>query len=202
MKITKIEPQKNSNRVNIYIDGEFAFSIFKEIQYKYNLMEDREIDKKFINEVLLKEERLKAKNKALSLLSYRQRTSKEITDKLTKEGFSKETINETIEFLKEYKLIDDLAFAKSFMEAKVKKYGPNKIKYDLYKKGIPKDIIHEVLNDYTSSDEYAQALELAKKKIKSYKGEDKKSKYRKLGSFLQRKGFSYECILKVLKDLI
>ncbi|NLX62558.1 MAG: recombination regulator RecX [Tissierellia bacterium] len=202
MKITKIEAQKNIERVNIYIDGEFAFGLAKEIQLKYGLSEDMEIDKNFIDEVLLAEERLKAKDKALRFLSYRQRSYKEVLDKLKKEGFSQEIINSTMDFLKNYKLIDDLCFARNFMmdKSNINKYGPVRIKYELYNKGIPENIIDQVLEEY--DDEYSVALELAKKKIKSYKNDDKNAIYRKLGGFLQRRGFSYECISKILRELV
>lgn len=202
MKITKIEPQRNSERVNIYINGEFAFGLMREIQYKYGLREDTEVDKQFIDEILLEEEWLKSKDKALRFLSYRQRSHKEIEDKLKKEGFSQQIINRTIEFLKSYNLIDDLTFAKNFMTDKsnINKYGPERIKYELYMKGIPEDIINKVMDEY--DDEYSVALELAKKKIKSYKDDDRNAIYRKLGGFLQRKGFSYECISKILRELV
>ena len=161
-----------------------------------------EIDKRFIEEVLLEEEKLKAKNKALKFLSYRQRSEKEVVDKLKKEGFSQEIIDKTVEFLKGYNLIDDLNFAKNFVmdKSNINKYGPERIKYELYMKGIPESIINKVLKDY--DDEYSVALELARKKINSYKNDNKSAIYRKLGGFLQRRGFSYECILKVLRELV
>ncbi len=202
MKITKIEGQKNIERVNIYIDREFAFGLTKEIQLKYGLYEGMEIDKRFIEEVLLEEEKLKAKNKALKFLSYRQRSEKEVVDKLKKEGFSQEIIDKTVEFLKGYNLIDDLNFAKNFVmdKSNINKYGPERIKYELYMKGIPESIINKSLEYY--DDEYSVALELARKKINSYKNDNKSAIYRKLGGFLQRRGFSYECILKVLRELV
>lgn len=202
MRITRIEPQNNSERVNVYIDGEFAFGLMREIQYKYGLSENMEVDREFIDEVLLEEEWLKAKDKALKFLSYRQRSQKEIEDKLKKEGFSDEIIEKTVDFLKSYNLIDDIAFAKNFMmdKSNINKYGPERIRYELYMRGISKDIIDEVLEDY--GDEYSIALDLAKKKVKSYKGNDRNAIYRKLGTFLQSKGFSYECISKVLRELV
>ncbi|HHV45848.1 MAG TPA: hypothetical protein GXX53_02900 [Tissierellia bacterium] len=202
MRITRIEPQNNSERVNVYIDGEFAFGLMREILYKYGLSEDMEVDREFIDEVLLEEEWLKAKDKALKFLSYRQRSQKEIEDKLKKEGFSDEIIEKTVDFLKSYNLIDDIAFAKNFMmdKSNINKYGPERIRYELYMRGISKDIIDEVLEGY--GDEYSIALDLAKKKIKSYKGNDRNAIYRKLGTFLQSKGFSYECISKVLRELV
>lgn len=202
MRITRIEPQNNSERVNVYIDGEFAFGLMREILYKYGLSEDMEVDREFIDEVLLEEEWLKAKDKALKFLSYRQRSQKEIEDKLKKEGFNDEIIEKTVDFLKSYNLIDDIAFAKNFMmdKSNINKYGPERIRYELYMRGISKDIIDEVLEGY--GDEYSIALDLAKKKIKSYKGNDRNAIYRKLGCFLQSRGFSYECISRILRELV
>lgn len=202
MIITKIEPQKNPDRVNIYLDGNFAFGLSKEIQIKYSLNKDMEIDQKFVENVLLQEEKLKAKNKALKFLSNRIRSTKEMVNKLKKEGFEDLVIENTLDYLKYYSLIDDYQFAKSFMRDKMKlnKYGPDRIKFELYKKGIPKEIIDEVLSEY--EDEYSIAYDLAIKKMKSYKTNDKKALYGKLGSFLGRKGFSYDCISKVLRDVL
>lgn len=202
MIITKIEPQKRKDRVNIYIDGEFAFGIMEEIQYKYNLSEGMKIDKKYIDEVLMEEEQSKANDQALRFLSYRQRSEKEIIDKLKEKGFQEKIIENTLIYLREYKLVDDLEFAKAFMNDKIylNKFGPERIKHELFKKGISQEIIQEVLDE--DEDEYHRGLELAKKKLPSYRKDDRNGKYRKLGGFLQRKGYSYDCIYKILRELI
>jgi len=70
-----------------------------------------EVDEEFIEGVLLEEEKLKAKNKALKFLSYRMRSTKEVMDKLKREGFQDFIIQDTIDYLKNYNLIDDLQFA-------------------------------------------------------------------------------------------
>lgn len=201
MIITKIQPQKNDKRVNIYIDGEFAFGLMLETQYKYNLKEGMDIDIDFIETVLLEEEQLKAKNIALNFLTHRKRTAKEITDKLKEKGFEESIVEKTLDYLINYGLVDDKDYANSFVKDKVKlnKHGPQRIKYDLYRKGISQEIIEEVL---MKDDEYPRALELAKKKMSSYKNDDRDKIYRKLGGFLQRRGYSYDCISKVLKELI
>lgn len=202
MIITKIEPQKNNERVNIYLDGEFAFGLMKEIQYKYDLTEDMNIDKEYIDKVLMEEEQSKANNCALKFLTHRQRSEKEIIDKLTKKGFEDKFIENTLVYLKNYGLIDDMEFARSFAKDKMNlnKQGPKRIKYELYRKGISQEIIDEVLSE--DDDEYSRALELAEKKLPSYKNDDRNAIYRKLGGFLQRRGYSYDCISKVLKELV
>lgn len=203
MRITKITSQKNNNRVNVHIDGKFAFGLMKEIQLRHNLAEDMKISQDFINKILLEEERAKAKEVSLKFLSYRQRSEKEIVNKLVKEGFKEDIVENTLNYLKKYNLINDLEFAKSFVRDKINlnKYGPQRIKYDLYKKGIAQDIIDQVLVE-DRDQEYERALELGKKRIKSYKNDSRQAQYRKLAGYLQRRGFSYEVVSKVLKELV
>lgn len=203
MIITRIETQKNNKeRVNIYIDHEFAFGLMMEIQYKYDLREGMEIDEYYIDRVLKEEELSKAKDQALKYLGYRQRSKKEIVDKLKKMGFEEDIIEDALIYLEEYGLVNDVEFAKSFMRDKINlnKFGPTRIKYELYKKGIDENIVEEVLEE--DDDEYSRALTLAKKKLPSYKNDDKNAIYRKLGGFLQRKGYSYDCISKILRELV
>ncbi|CCQ97828.1 Regulatory protein RecX [[Clostridium] ultunense Esp] len=201
MIITKIEPQNNGKRVNVYLNGEFAFGLMVEIQYKYGLKEGMVIDQDFVEEVLLEEEQLKANNAALSYLTHRKRTEKEIIDKLKKKGFEENIIEKTLDYLQNYGLVNDLDFASSFARDKIKlnKQGPQRIKYELYRKGISQEIIEEILKE---DDEYPRALELAKKKLPSYKNDNRDKIYRKLGGFLQRRGYSYDCVSRVLKELL
>lgn len=203
MKITNIEPQRNNKRVNIYIDDEFAFGITNEVRFKYNLNIDDEIEQEYIDGILKAEEQLKVTNYALNLLSYRQRSEKELYQALAKKGYEDDYIETTMIFLKEYNLINDISFANSFISDKqnLNKFGSIRIKYELLNKGISKEIIEKTLN-IDPNDEYEIAMELARKRIKTYKGQDKNSIYRKLGGLLQRKGYSYEIITKILRELL
>lgn len=203
MKITKIKPQNNKDRVNIYLDGEFAFGLDMEIAYKYNLKKDMEIDESYIENVLKSEEQNSANDYALKFLSHRSRTEKEIVDKMIKKGFDEEVINETLAYLKKYNFIDDRRFAEIYTEEKIrlKKLGSYRIKHELQNKGVDESIASEIVEKY-SDNEYERAMELATKKVKSYKNDDKNAIYRKLGGYLQRRGYSFECVSKVLKELV
>lgn len=203
MKITKIKSQNNKDRVNIYLDGQFAFGLSLEIAYKYNLKENMEIDESYIENVLKSEEQNRANDYALKFLSNRWRTEKEIVDKMIKKGFDEEVINETLAYLKKYNFIDDRRFAEIYTEEKVrlKKLGSYRIKHELQNKGVDESIASEIVEKY-SDNEYERAMELATKKIKSYKNDDKNAIYRKLGGYLQRRGYSFECVSKVLRELV
>ena len=59
MKITDIISQKRNERVNIYIDGKFAFGLSNELRYKYDLYMDKIVTHEFIEDVLKAEEQIK-----------------------------------------------------------------------------------------------------------------------------------------------
>lgn len=203
MKITDIMPQKRNGRVNIYINNSFAFGLNEELRFKYDLYVDKEITQDFINDVLKAEEQNKVLNHAFNILSYGQNSKKSLYTKLMKKDYEEEHVLRAIEYCEERDYIDDKAYAKSFIKDKVnlKKHGSNRIRYDLISKGVSKDIIDEVL-DLNFDEEYERALELADKKVKSYKNDDTNAIYRKLGGFLTRRGYPYDIVTKVLRQIL
>lgn len=204
MKISKIEAQKNPNRVNIYIDDKFAFGLDNEIRYKYSLKSNMDIDEDFIKNILMEEEESKALNSVLNYLSYRSRSEKEVIDYLKKYNYGEALIIKIVDKCKKYKYIDDLSFAESFARDRVrlKKYGSRRIKYELNQKGIGDNLIDQALEDLDRNKEYEMALELAKKRIKSYSNDDRNKKYRKLSGYLQRRGYDFSVISKVLNQVL
>lgn len=204
MKISKIETQKNNkDRFNIYIDDTFAFGLSIDVFIKYHLKKDQEIDNEFIEEILLAEENNMAINKAIKYLSYRQRSIKEVKDHLNRKGYEPSIIENTIDHLLEKNYLNDYAFAESFIRDKsyLNKYGINKIRYELLNKGVSKEIIAKTLR-FDHDEEYDNAMTLANKKMNSYKNQDRDRIYRKLGGFLQRKGYRYDTVAKVLKEVL
>lgn len=204
LKITKLEPQKrNINRVSIYINDKFALGVHRNIIYKFNIEEGKVIDQEYFDKIIKSEEQKKANDYAVKLLSYRPRSRKEIEDKMKQKGYDFEIIDKTLNWLKDYNLINDEDFAKEYVLSKAKKYGSKRIKLELSRKGVDEEIIQTILEEEIGDDtEYNIALESAKKKIKAYQGQERNAIYRKLAGYLQRRGFSYDIISKVLRELI
>lgn len=204
LRITKLETQRrNNNRISIYINDKYAFGVHRKIVDKFNIEEGKIIDRDYIEKVIGAEEQKKANEYSVKLLSYRPRSQKEIEDKMQQKGYDSHVINGTLQWLKEYGLINDEDFAKEYIMSRSKKYGSNRIRIELSRKGVDEDIIKGILDEKIDYDgEYSTALEHAKKKIKSYKGEGRDAVYRKLGSYLKRRGFSYDIISKILRELI
>ena len=201
--ITKIEAQKkNDDRVNIYVDEKFFMAIYKELVFSFNLKKGQEIDKDYLKNILDDEIYMKAKNKALNILSKSSQSEKQIQQKLSKD-FEEHTIDRVIEFLQKYKFVDDEDLANRIVNTNVNlnKYGKNKIKQNLYNKGIGKSIIEQAMNEIDSDKEFENALYLGKKRYDRLKNEDPRKAYQKIGNHLAYKGFNYDIIKKVLNRL-
>ncbi len=143
----------------------------------------------------------KAQVRAIKFLSFRPRSQKEITDFLIRKGFPKEIISKNIEFLNEQKFINDLDFAKWWITQRQEFKAKSKsiIMRELLIKGVSKEVIKEALKDSLDDFGVAYALfEKQKHKFKNYKGREY---YKKTTSYLQRKGFNWEIIEKILKKV-
>lgn len=144
------------------------------------------------------------------LFSIRLRSEKEIRDyfraknyKLKikdKEQISTSLINSVIQKLKEQKLLDDQEFARAWMEARSKKYGKNRIKQELFQKGIDREIIEEVVSGQVTVDSGIQVAEQAlEKKIRIWRNLKPMEFKKKAYEFLMRRGFEYEVVKSVVE---
>lgn len=202
--ITKIEQQKkNEDRVNIYVNDEFFTAIFKELVFTFNLKKGDEIDEEHLKSILSDEMYLKAKNKALNILSKADQAEKKIREKLSTD-FEEDTINRVIEFLKKNNFINDNLLAKKIVNTNLNlnKCGKNRIKQNLYNKGLDISAINEAMSDIDSDAEFDNAMYLAKKRYERVKNEDKRKIYQKLSQHLAYKGFNYDIIKRVLNKLL
>ena len=183
--ITKIEIQKkNKERVNIYLDEEYAFSISAELVYKENLKVKDVVDIEKLKSVADKESYLRCKNSALKIIERSYKTEKEVIEK--------------------YKFLNDDYYAEAFIKDKLNSKGSQRIKQDLIKKGIPRDKIEEKLEGIDKSAEKNTARVLANKKLRIIqKSENDTYKISgKLYRFLISKGYTYDVVKEVVKDVM
>jgi regulatory protein len=147
----------------------------------------------------IKIEVLKAYTRALRYLSYRPRSEKEIRDRLTRKQFDPMIIDKVIEQLKEDKFLNDTQFAQWWTEQRQDFQGKSKyvIKTELSDKGIDRNTIDNTLtnakDDYETAKEF---FERKKRRFERYAGDEYT---KKVTGFLQRKGFSWDIIQKILK---
>lgn len=204
-KITKIEAQKrNKERVNIYIDDEYAFSTFLEIVYKEGLHKDLIIDTKKYSEIIKKENIQKCKNTSLRIIERSHKTEQEMRKRLFEKEYNEEEINIAIDFLKEYKFLDDNSYTNLYINEKIKSYGGQKIKYSLLSKGITKEVIDKALQEVTKEEFEEAALKLAEKKYRILlkRENNKYNLYNKLYRYLVSRGYDYELSKSITKGIV
>lgn len=202
--ITKIEvQQKNEDRVNIYLNEQFFMGIYKELVFTLNLKKGMEIDEYILKGMLHDEMYIKAKNKALTILSKAPQSEKNIIKKLSTD-FDEDIIEEVLVFLRKYNFVNDEDLAQRITNTnlKVSKCGKNRIKQNLYNKGIDRNTIDSIVSDIDSDVEFENAMYLAKKRYERVKNEDRNKIYQKISQHLAYKGFDYGVIKRVLNKLL
>jgi regulatory protein len=203
-KITSIEGQKKcGDRVNVYLDGEYAFACSLDTVVKYQLILGKSVDSSYLSSIIEEDNYVKGKAYAFRILERGMKSEKEILTKLQGKGFDDGTCSRILGMLKEYGYIDDIKLTDMYIDQKLKSEGANKIKGFLYRKGIPESIIKEKLDGIDGDAAAETAYNLAVKKYirMAATEEDKRKLYRKLGDFLVRKGYSYDTSRKVLNRI-
>jgi regulatory protein len=140
---------------------------------------------------------------ALRLLNYRSRSKKELSERLSKKGFSNRQIKETIAYLEDIGLIQDKKLASELLRHSIenKFLGQKGVRVFLMSRGLDKGLIDKVLSDYTPEMEEKAAFAFVKKKIRALKGYSEEIIKHKLWGMLQRRGFSTEVINKTINSI-
>ena len=204
-KITKIEVQKrNKDRVNVYIDNDYAFSAYSELVYKENLRVNSEVNEDKLLRIAEKENLSKCKETALRIIERSYKTESEMINKLAEKGYDSKSIEIVISFLKEYNFINDKSYNKMYIKDRISNQGKQKIKYSLIRKGISAEIIDEFINDIEFDNEKAVAIEMAKKKYKliSKTEKDKFKLWNKLCRYLVGRGYNYSISKEVVNEVL
>ncbi|MBN2030827.1 RecX family transcriptional regulator [bacterium] len=205
--ITQIETQKrNVHRLNIYLNGTFAFGLEEEVALRHHLHEGDRLKESTIEEILLVEERTRAKEKALRLLAYRMRSVEELRKKLHEKGFTERIIEPVIQDLLRVGLLDDQQFATAYVQTRMvqKPMSTQLLRQELSFKGIGNDIAEQVIEEeYGARSETEVAVGLARKKMEQYRSgriESKKMR-KKVSDFLLRRGFNWDVIGEVMREI-
>ena len=202
MKITKIEPQKkNKNRLSVFVDGEFSFGADSFTILSHHLAEGDEISCDTLSNIKNTAVFEDAKNYAAKLISSKSYTVKAMKEKLLNHIGDEEITEKTINFLKEYKLLDDYDYAMRYAHDLIhlKKLGLKRVKWKLCEKGIPSSIAEKVLEELDFEDTISENLEsLAIKKLAN--NFDIKN-IMKVKRYLASRGYSFDEINSVFSKI-
>jgi regulatory protein len=201
--ITALKAQKrNPERVNVYLDGSYAFGLAAIEAAR--LQRGQVLSDEDIKRLKERDSFEKARNRVLRFLSYRPRSEAEVRRYLQGKGVSPVIAEEVIERLTRAKLLDDLAFARYWVEnrEKFKPRGLRMLRHELRQKGVNAKIIAQALADLNEEESAYRAATQRGRRLAHL---DQASFRQKLSSYLLRRGFPYgvvnptvECIWQEL----
>ncbi len=195
-KITALEVQKkNPNRVNVHLDGEFAFGLAR-ITAAWLKVGDTLTDEK-IAALQNEDMRERALQQALLFLSYRARSEKEIRQNLKKHEYSEDAIEHTLTRLRENRLANDNEFAQAWVENRstFRPRSRRALTMELRQKGLDEETVREAVSNV---DEEALAYETARKRAPRLASLEWGEFRKKLSEHLARRGFPYPVVSSVV----
>lgn len=139
-------------------------------------------------------------------LTIRNRSEKEIRDYLIKKNADPDIIDAIVSRLYEQKFLDDEAFARAWVRSRAmfRPRGKRMLQIELQQKGIQKELIQQILEEDSEDvpDELTQAKNLIAKRVEKLKDEPRHIIYQKVGSFLARRGYSWDISKKAIDSYI
>lgn len=188
-------------RSKVFIDGSFAFVLYKGELRKYSLQTDQEIADEVYEELMTVILPKRAKLRSMKLLQNKEYTEKQLRDKLKQGGYPEKVIEEAVSYVKSYRYIDDDRYAASYIEYHIETKSKQRIIQDLQRKGIARECIERQWNRLEllgiEGNEEEMIRTLLEKKHYSCEYADIKEQ-RRMYAFLLRRGFTGDLIRKVM----
>ena len=186
------------DKIHISVDGEYSFTVDETYFLSMGIWNGKEVDEDELEEIRQTVSVRRAYNYAVNLLSRRDHSERELMTKLTQKGYG-DGAEEAINKLRDSGYVSDERFARLFVRElqTFKKYGKKRIEQELYRKGVDREIIREVL-DETDFDE-GELVSLIRRKYGRYLSDEKG--VAKTINGLLRMGYSYGEIRNALREI-
>jgi regulatory protein len=199
-QITALKVQKkNPNRVNVFLDGEFAFGVSRIVAAWLKI--GQVLTEQKILSLQQDDAREVAFQNALMVISYRPRSVHEVQKKLKEKGFDETVVALVIERLKENGLLQDKEFAQAWIENRTV-FRPRSQKLmalELRQKGVPDEVVQEALVE--SVDDETLAYQAAIRYARRLKKLEWLEFRKKLSAYLARRGFSFEVVGPLVRQV-
>lgn len=196
MKITKIEAQvKTKGRYSVFVDEKFEFGLSELGLINSGLRVGHEVSKHDLEKLKEDAKTDKMYNLTLGLIARRPRSQWEIEEYLRRKETEPEAVLEIIAKLKERKYIDDVDFAKRWIESRnlLKPTSRRKLQLELRAKRVSDASIKQALDD-DETDE----LDILRREVEKKRRQPRYQDHTKLMQYLARQGYSYDDIKKIL----
>lgn len=198
-RITSLKQQeRNPARVSLYVDDHFVLGIDHEVVVTLGLRVGEQIEGRMLLSALAGDERKRARDDALRYLAARPRAAAEVRRKLLGR-YQPEAVAITISFLEQHGFLDDLAFAKAWVEAHPG-WGMHRLRADLLRRGVGRELVDQVLGD--TPDRTDEAFRAAEVRYRRMGALDPQTARRRLYAFLVRRGFDYATVDQAVRHVV
>lgn len=201
MKIVSIT-ELNHKKSKITLQDGTVFALYKGEIRRLHLSEGMELVQEQVEEIYHEILRKRIKERALYLLKAADKTEYEIRTKLKQAFYPEELIDYAVDFLKQYRYIDDQRYAQNYINLYAERRSRRNISQKLMQKGISRQLVNEILdereNELGESCEKELIYELLRKRKYNFRETDKKAENRMIG-YLLRRGFGMDDILYCIR---
>lgn len=205
MQVVNINYSKSKEVFEVVFEDETKLLLNYNIFEKYKVSVDMYFSEDEILEMKYFSDIERAKSRAINYISGKLKTKYEVRLKLKENGFAEDVIDEVLDILEKEEYLNDKVYCEIFIEDKKKLngYGKNKIKSLLIQKGISKNIFEYFLNEFEYDEEFDNALKMGIKKLELLSNEeDNFKKKQKIINYLTYRGFGFDVINDVLKEIL
>ena len=152
------------------------------------LFTGKDLDEETLEQLHFLSLRALAQEKAIKLLSYTRMSSKELRDKLVRQGTDASIAEAAVEKLQELRLLDDAEYAAAVVRHYTAKgYGTARVRAELSRRGVDRDLWEEALENAPPSEEKIDRFVQTK-----LKDPDDREQVRKVSAALYRRGYSWD----------
>lgn len=201
IQITSVE-YITRHKMRVSLNGEPAFIITDKDAAEWQLAEGVELDEEQAEELTGFVGRLAART-AMDLLVRRDYSEAELRRKLREKGFNEMFAEEGIAYVRSYRYLDDERYARQYIESRKRTNSRKMMTYKLREKGVADSVIQSVLEDVCWDDAEGIRCEIRKRFYSMNKlSEISEKEKQKLYQSLMRKGYDYQDIRYVLKEIV
>lgn len=196
MKITAIKTQvKNPERVNVFVDEKYSFSVSLDELLKYKIKKGNELDMADVKRFKKISDDGKLRAQALEWLLNRPHSIREFKDYLSRKKADPDTVESLVAEFSGRKYLDDAKFGEWLVELQKRRGKSNRaIRSELFKKGVDREVVEQILDGRADDEtERLKVIIEKKQKLSRYKNDPQKLK-----QYLVAQGFGWQLIKEQL----
>jgi regulatory protein len=201
-KITGLRTQQRTpDRVNVYLDGEFAFGL--PAIYAARLKIGQQLNDDEIEQLQATDLVERAYDRSVRFLGYRPRSEAEVRRYLAQKGIEPVVVDLVLDRLRGQGYLDDAEFARYWVEnrTRFKPRGARVLRHELRLKGVDSAVIQEATASIETGSLAYEAGRPQAERLVALAQSDPAAFRRRLLAFLMRRGFDYAEARDAVNDL-